>query len=254
MKNVKLNVAGTDYDESYLFSLHTHRQLFDGEPTVGNCVSGELTATVRIPNANIPKNAKLTPYIKKDNTWVKKSEFFVYSRKIDKETGWIELTAYDAIFKAEEQFATGGGQSGWPKKDVVVMQSIAQRTGTTICTETLTLLNSPTGRYNIPFPGIVLDNTNKPDGATTMREVAGRIAAMYAGNWIIDNNGKWRLVVLGDIPAETNLLIDENADYIKFGNDRISLEPRPIDTPLLMANGREALLIGGVHICLTSTT
>ena len=54
-----------------------------------------------------------------------------------------------------------------------------------------------------------------------MREVLSGIAVSNCGNWIITDGGKLRLIVYGDIPAETNYLIDENGYAILFGGVRI---------------------------------
>lgn len=54
-----------------------------------------------------------------------------------------------------------------------------------------------------------------------MREVLGYIAVSNAGNWIITDEGKLLLVKFGDIPAETNYLVEEGGFAITFGGDRI---------------------------------
>ena len=222
-KEIRLDIATGQYREDRIWSLETHRKIWDGLPSVGNCVSGELICTVDVPSANIPRNAKVIPYLRNAgaSTWKKKSEFFVFSRSEDQSTGLVTLICYDAIFKAEDSFTQPGNQGTWPKTDKQVMQIIAQRTGASINADTLTMMNKG---YQIPYPGIVMeDSTLKPDGknALTMREVAGRIAAMYAGNWIINNDGEWQLVVLGDIPVDQNLLITEDGYNIVIGGVRI---------------------------------
>ena len=228
MKEVRLDIANSDgtnsvtYREPNIFSMSTHRKLWDGEPSVGNCVSGELDALLWIDTSLIPRNAKLTPYVRTDGgAWVKKSEFFVFSRSENNEMGSLRIVANDAIYKSESPFVQSGNIGNWPRTDISVMQEIATRTGTTICADTVSLMNKG---YQVQFPGITLQGTTttyKSDGTTTMREVAGRIASMYAGNWIIDNNGEWRLVVLGDIPAETYYLVTEYGNAITFGGVRI---------------------------------
>jgi hypothetical protein len=222
MKYVRLNINGTYYNSSYIVSMQTHRSLFDSEPSVGNCICGELEATLLIPNGSIPRNAKVVPYVKEDNgAWQKKSEFFIYSRSTDYVSGALTITAYDAIFKAEAPFVLPGNVGQWPRTDKTVMQEIASRTGTTISSESLSYMDKS---YQIQFPGITVEGESgteyEVDG-TTMREVAGYIASMYAGNWIIDNAGQWRLIRLGDVPPITNYLIEEHGDVILIGGVRI---------------------------------
>lgn len=221
MKHVRLNIDGTNYDEASIVSLRTHRAQFDNEPSVGNCVSGELEASLLI-QAAIPRNAKVIPYLREDNgAWQKKSEFFIYSRSTDYESGVITIHAYDAIYKAEEQYLKPGQQGLWPRTDKVVMQEIASRTGASINADTLSSMNKG---YQIQFPGIVIEGESETEyevDSTTMRQMAGYIASMYAGNWIIDNNGEWRLILLGGLPVITNYLVEEHGDVILIGGVRI---------------------------------
>ncbi len=222
MKQVKLNIAGTDYSQTYIVSMQTHRAVFESEPSVGNCISGELEASLLISNATIPRNAKIVPYIREGNgAWQKKSEFFIYSRERDYVSGALKIVAYDAIFKSEEQYLHPGELGLWPRTDKAVMQEIASRIGTTICADSLARMNKG---YQIQFPGITIEGESATEyevDGTTMRQMAGYIASMYAGNWIIDNNGEWRLIVLGDVPLITNYMIEEHGDVILIGGVRI---------------------------------
>lgn len=222
MKYVKLTIAGADYGAAYIVSMQTHRALFESEPSVGNCVSGELEATLLVGNVAIPRNAKVVPYVKEDNgAWKKKSEFFIYSREKDHVSGALKITAYDAIFKAEDQYLHPGELGQWPRTDKSVMQEIASRTGTAVCAESLQRMNKG---YQIQFPGITIEGESSTEyevDGTTMRQMAGRVASMYAGNWIIDNNGEWRLIVLGDVPVITNYMVEEHGDVILIGGVRI---------------------------------
>ena len=60
-----------------------------------------------------------------------------------------------------------------------------------------------------------------PANNYTLRDVLRYIAVANAGNWIITDEGKLRLVSFGEIPAETNYLVEEDGDAITFGGDRI---------------------------------
>lgn len=71
-----------------------------------------------------------------------------------------------------------------------------------------------TNNYSIGYPGI-------GEEAYTVREVLGYLGSMYAGNWIINDQGLLQLVVLGDIPAETFYLITEDGDRITLGGNRL---------------------------------
>lgn len=101
--------------------------------------------------------------------------------------------------------------------DIDVVKEIAERIGaklvdgSRIDPRTVAIL---TRRYQVQYPGY-------GDSAYTMREVLGYIGAMYAGNWVTNDVGQLRLIVLGDIPDETHLLIEEHGDYIVIGGVRI---------------------------------
>jgi len=225
MKQIRLDIAGTTYREDVIFSLSTHRKLFDGAPSVGNCISGTLNAVVAIPNSSIPRNAEIVPWVKEDNgEWVQKGRFYVFSREVDKVTGWVTIEAYDAIFRASAYFTSAGDQGQWPRTDIVVMQQIATRTGATINADTLTAMDKA---YPVKYPGIVLENGSQKidgSGALTMRDVAGRIASYYGGNWIIDNTGEWRLILFGNTFGEADYLVTENHEILVMGGVRILVQ------------------------------
>lgn len=223
MKEYRLDIAGTSHLGATIDGEpHTYRKMFKYSPSVGNCFSGELEVTLTIPSASIPRNAEIIPYIRDEGgTWIQKSVFYIFSRTVDKETGNVTLTAYDAIFRAEASFTRPGDQGAWPRTDLDVMQEIAQRTNTTICADSIAAMDKS---YDVPYPGTILeDGTLKPDGrgALTMRDVAGRIAAFYGGNWFIDNNGQWRLWQLGVMPADADYLVTEDPAIIVMGGVRI---------------------------------
>ena len=54
----------------------------------------------------------------------------------------------------------------------------------------------------------------------TMRETLSFIAAMYAGNWIINDAGDLQFIGIYDLPEETNLLTNELGRRITFGNEK----------------------------------
>ena len=132
------------------------------------------------------------------------------------------IDAFDPMLKSEQSFCKPGNQGYWPRKDISVVQTIATAMGVSIDPRTTAIM---TNAYQIGYPGIVLeDGTPKydSDGAMSMRQVLGYVGSMYGGNWIITDENKLRLIVLGDIPsAGTNLLIDQNGDYITMGGYRI---------------------------------
>ena len=231
MKDIKLWIydetgAYTSYREDSIISLKISRSMFKDGPAVGCCVSGKLEAVLYIPSESIIRNAKIIPFVRNaGGSWVQKSTFFVYTRQIDHITGVVSIIAYDAIYKAEAPMITSGEVGSWPRSDVACMQEIASRTGAAIDSSSIASMDRG---YMIQFPGSVVADENgtvdrRQDGVTTMREIAGYVASMYAANWVIDNAGNWRLIFLGDIPPYQleDLLVDELGNAIVIGGVRI---------------------------------
>ena len=196
----------------------------------------------------------------RQSEWLPRGVYWIDTREYDKETGILTLTGMDAMLKGEQDYCQYGDQGYWPQVDTNVLSDIAVRLG--LGTDTYTVvqvvgdpnslglyelrnneyvLTSDTsvvsGKtyyrrantgvdsrtwpklnsvYKIQYPGI-------GEGAYTVREVLGYIGSAYAGNWILNEQGKLRLIVLGDIPAETSYLIDEFGNTITLGGDRLVL-------------------------------
>ena len=230
-KEVRLVIAGTEYREGSIVTLSTHRQLFEGAPSIGNCITGELEAELRIPSATIPRNAEFRPYTKDpgEGVWHPRSVFYVYQREIDMQTNTVHITAYDASFRADRPFIQSNediNMEGWPRTAYSVMTDIANRCGITICAETLAILRNDS--VNVRFPGAKVEADvdaeeetfvyeAEGDAAMTMREVAGEVARMYSSNLTIDNNGEWRFIRLGDIPLDSDYIVTENREIIILG-------------------------------------
>lgn len=194
-----------------------------------------------------------------NSEWLPKGVYWIDTREYDKESGVLKLSGMDAMLKGEQDYMQTGAQGTWPQIDRNVVCDIAKKLG--IGSNQFTAITNPTGNpknkgwyykknnlyylssdtsvqtgttyyektstgldprtmpllnkyYKVGYPGY-------GEGAYTVREVLGYIGSMYAGNWIINEQGKLRLVVLGDIPAETAYLINENDLRITLGGDRL---------------------------------
>ena len=191
--------------------------------------------------------------------WLPRGVFWIDTRQYDKETGILTLTGLDAMLMGEQDYCTYGNQGTWPQIDLNVLCDIADRLD--LGTDAYTAVSNPTGNpksqgwyyksgnnyyltsntsvqagttyyvrsnsgidsrtlplianhYQVGYPGI-------GEGAYTVREVLGYIGSMYAGNWTLNEDGKLRLIVIGDLPAETNYFIDEGGNTITLGGDRL---------------------------------
>lgn len=192
--------------------------------------------------------------------WLPKGVYYIDTREYDKETGILYLSGMDAMLKGEQDYMQYGDQGYWPRTDIAILYEISSRLGLDsytyepwvpyegehiagyyyelidgeyVLTEdeyavpgktyykaisepgidprTLDII---TNNYSIGYPGI-------GEEAYTVREVLGYIGSMYAGNWIINDQGLLQLIVLGDIPSETFYLINEDGDRITLGGDRL---------------------------------
>lgn len=193
--------------------------------------------------------------------WLPRGVYWIDTRDYDKETGILTLQGFDAMLKGEQDYLTYGNQGAWPQVDINVLCDIADKldlgedvytavtspsgnpknkgwyyksgsnyyltsnasvvSGTTYYARSNTGIDSRTlekitNYYKIGYPGV-------GEGAYTVREVLGYIGSAYAGNWILNESGQLRLIVIGDLPPETQYWVDENGYIVTIGGDRIVL-------------------------------
>ena len=213
-KEVQAIIAGTVYGQDKIVSANSKAALMDKAATIGNCVAKELTLVLRNPG-EIPRMAQIQMRFRLNNgtqqsEWIPKGTFFIDTR--DEGNGVLSIDAFDPMLKCDQSFTTSGEQGTWPRTDVTVVNQICSRIGVTLDSRTAAII---TAGYTIQYPGF-------GEGAYSMREILGFIGSMYAGNWIITDENKLRLLVLGDMPDDTtNLLITEYGEYIVMGGYRI---------------------------------
>lgn len=201
------------YGQNLLISCQTSRAIFaDSSPSVGCCVSGTIKVQMLKPAGDIPRMARLVPYVRltdgvRHSEWIQKGVYFLDTREISKETELeiITLTGYDAMLKGEQYYPPS--TLSWPAPDVDVVQEIAEAMGVQVDKRTWDVM---TRSYLIEYPA-----------EYTCREVLGYIAASYGGNFVMSDIGELLLIGFAAIPKETNLLIDHAGDQITFGGDRI---------------------------------
>ena len=215
----KVELGGETFTQDDLISISTEYKTFE-EPTVGLCLSSELTLSMFAPDITIPRMGTVRPYVRVTNgttysEWIPQGVFYIDTREItnnDDGLNVLTLHCYDAILKAEADYP--GTSHSWPETDINVVKEIAYTLGlqasasatTGIDSRTISLMTSA---YSIGLP------------TGTMRETLGYIAALYAGNWIMNYNGQLLLIPLNGLPDPTFYLIDENGSAITFGGVRI---------------------------------
>lgn len=214
--SILVGISGGDggYDESLLVSMKADFRVFaEDTPTVGSCVAAEIDVEMVKPFAEIPRQARMTPYVRltdgeQHSEWIQKGVFYIDTRD-KKEDGSsierIQIHGYDDMLKAEQDYPASA--INWPAKDIDVVREIASFMGVAIDARTVAILNRG---YAIQYPADY-----------SCREVLGYIAAMYAGCFVMSETGELRLITLYGIPPETRYLVDRSNAAITFGGVRI---------------------------------
>ena len=206
----KVVIAGNTYGQDSIMEMSVELRMFaEQQPGVGGCLSGELTLRMLSPNAEVPRMALIEPYVRVTNgaqtaEWIPQGKFYIDTRETTYNDDNLPITtfhAYDAMLKSEGDFPDTTDE--FPMEDIDVVELIAGELGVGIDDRTRDLM---TGAYDIGLPV-----------GYSMREVLSNIAAMYAGNWIMNFDGDLLLVAVNGIPAETNYLINELYEPITFG-------------------------------------
>ncbi len=210
---VKVVIAGVEYGEGDIVSLSTSGGLFTA-PGIGSCAAGQVNLTV-LPKGDIPRQAKVEPYVRlvtagRASEWLPKGKYFIARRSADKRTGAVTIEGYDAMLKAGQVWL-GEDYAGesWPMAQAAAVADIAGRMGVEV--DSRTVLSAA---FPVPCP---VDG----NGEMLMREVLSAIAVSNAGNWVMTDEGRLRLIVYGDVPAETSLLVTQDGGAITFGGVRI---------------------------------
>lgn len=206
------------YGQNKIVSATARASMLDSKLTLGNCIAKELNLVLRdlAGMPTIPRMAKIVMQVRlndgtQQSEWLPKGTYYIDTRD-ESYAGVLTIDAFDPMLKAEQSFTRPGEQGQWPRPDITIVNQIASRIGVSVDSRTTAIINKS---YQIPYPGY-------GDGAYTCREVLGYIGTMYGGNWVITDENKLRLIVLGDIPAgDTNLLVDQYGDYITIGGFRI---------------------------------
>ena len=204
--------AESGFRESSIISMSTQKTIFsDSNPTVGNCIAGQITVEMIKPKGDIPRRARLAPYVrltngKEHSEWIQKGVFFIDHREYSgDENERMVINGYDHIILTEDEFPSSTHE--WPRTDIDVVRDIASEIGTDLDSRTVKIMNKG---YKINYPA-----------GYSMREVLENIAAMYAGSFIMSDTGELLLVTMFGIPKETSYLIDNVGFAITFGGDRI---------------------------------
>ncbi len=213
---ILISQSGADggYPDSRIIELSVERNAFKEDfPSVGGCISSQLDLTMVRPAGEIPRMSLVRPYARITNgddtsEWIPQGVYFIDTRsntENDDGLKLLSLHAFDAMRMTEQDFPDT--THTWPLVDTGVVQEIADTLGVGVDTRTWDVM---TDEYQISAPV-----------GYSMREVLSNIAAMYAGNWVMNYDGELLLVALNTLPPETNYLVESNGFAITFGGDRV---------------------------------
>lgn len=211
----KAVIAGKTYDYSSISSAKITKSMMQNL-SIGNANAATLTMTFK-PAGNIPKAAKIECYVRLNNNqplvvvvdeagnvvqtddgyilassypittdWIPFGTFFIDTRSCNA-AGWLTITAYDAMLKAEQDYIDNTGS--YPMSFANAVTFIAEQLGVTTDSR-----NS--------FPSYTIDS---PTGVYTIREVLQGIAAGSGGNFIITENNALRFIPLASPASSDNL-------------------------------------------------
>lgn len=207
--------SGADggYDESIVDTVETKSDVFpDGGPGVGGTQAAQIDVDMYAPAGEIPRKARLAPFIRltdgvRHSEWVPQGVFFVDTREDVEQNGLrrIKLHGYDGMLAAEQAYPSS--KLDWPALDIQAAEEIANAMGVPVDPRTW---DAMTAGYRIPYPADY-----------SCREVLGYLASMYAGNFVMSDDGALLLIPLWSLPAETRLLVSEDRQTITFGGVRI---------------------------------
>lgn len=212
-KEIKVDIAGVEYSQSEIFACRIYGGVFT-KPTIGTCSSRTLSLKI-MPKETIPRGAKIIVYARlvagdEVGEWIKQGEFFISLRPLDKRTGTLNITAYDAMLKANAVWLNSTyDEENWPVTESAAVADIANRMGVMVDPRT-----SLGNQYPIDYP--VDEN-----GDMTMWSVLCGIGVSNCGSWVITPDGALRLLRLGDIGQETHYLVTEAGFAITFGGVKI---------------------------------
>ena len=208
---VKLDIAGQEYTQSNIISVSISGGVFDS-PGIGNVNARQIDMEI-IPIGTIPRQAKIQVFARVcvDNfqsEWIPKGVFFFSTRELDKVSGILTVTGYDAMLKAENVWLNEDYvYDNWPMPQETAVADIAQRMGIEVDSRTVLSDDFP-----VEYP---VDE----DGDLTMREALSFIAVSDAGNWIITDEGKLRLIRFDDLPEVEGVLVTEHGAPIVFAGE-----------------------------------
>lgn len=203
--NFKMEIAGETYTYADIVSGSIHLALME-TLSLGNAGCGTIEVTFK-PRGTIPTMARIDCSAQissgsQVSDWLPFGVFYIDTRKTDA-FGWMTITGFDAMLKAEQLYLDNEGQYPMAMADAVAF--IAGLIGVEM-DERCAIAD-----YTIDYPAEIY----------TLREVLGSIAAASGGSWCISPAGKLWLVPLA-APAAAEETPCGSCDILEGGLVTIS--------------------------------
>lgn len=207
--------AETAFRETQLMSLSTKHGVFnENYPVVGSAISGEIDISMLKPASDVPKMARLAPYVRvtdgeRHSEWLPKGIYYIDTRETSHNSNGLDILTihgYDAMLMFEQNYPSDSTHN-YPLLDTTMVQFLADSIQIAVDPRTWERMDHG---YMLPLPV-----------GYSSREVLGMIAASYGGNFVISDEGALLLIRLCDLPRETNYLTTEFGDVLVFGDDKI---------------------------------
>jgi hypothetical protein len=207
--------AETAFREEVLMSMSTRHGVFNEDyPVVGSAISGEIDIAMLKPAGEIPKRARLAPYVRvtdgeRYSEWLPKGIYYIDTRGTSHNSNGLEILTihgYDAMLMFEQNYPSDS-QHNYPLLDTTMVQFLADSANIQVDPRTWERMDKG---YMLPLPV-----------GYSSREVLGIIASSYGGNFVMSDEGALLLIRLSDLPRETNYLVTLDGDVLVFGEDKI---------------------------------
>lgn len=214
---ILIDIGGPDsgFDETILMALSTNHAVFNkSTPVVGSAVAGEIDIQMLNPTSEVPKMARLSPYVRatdgvRYSEWLPKGVYYIDTRGTSHNSNGLDILTihgYDSMLMFEQDYPSDSSHD-YPMLDIDMVRFMANLININVDPRTVMRMNKG---YMFPLPL-----------GYSCREMLGIIAASYGGNFVISDENQLLLIKLGDLPPETNYLADYVGDAILFGADRI---------------------------------
>ena len=209
-KEIAVEIAGETYGENRVIMLNPTPRLFrNNKMEVGSAVAADLQFSLHHPG-DIPVGAQIIPKYRlrvgdRVSEWVQKGVYYIYTREPNAKEDTLFITAFDAMVRGDKVWEPDQALE-FPMTMRRAVEVIAALMGVEVDN-----LESISTEYTIDYPA----------NDWTQRNILQFIAAAHGGNFSMTDLGRLRLVLLNDLPEETNYLVDSYGSAITFGGVRI---------------------------------